>query len=233
MISIILPTYNEAENIKIILPLIFDVLATNDLNGEVVVVDDNSPDGTADVALSMKKTYPLKVHVRTNQRGLSTAAMKGFELSKGTICVLMDADLSHPVEKLPEMIKPIYTGKTDLTVGSRYIDGGGAKNWPFRRKIISIGAGLLSRGITKLSDPTSGFMAFNKDILKDVQLNPIGWKIVLEVIVKTDPHFIEIPILFNDRIKGESKLNLKAQFEYLHHLCRLYFYKIKKYINIG
>ncbi len=231
MVSIILPTYNEAENLKIIIPLIFDVLATNDLKGEVIVVDDNSPDGTAEVASSMKKDYPLQVHVRKNERGLSTAVMKGFELSKGSICVVMDADLSHPVKKLPEMIKPIYQGETELTIGSRYIEGGCAENWPFLRKFISIGAGLLSKGVVNLSDPTSGFMAFNKSILKNVKLDPVGWKIVLEVIVKADPHFIEIPIIFRDRIKGESKLNLKAQFEYLHHLCRLYSFKLKKNIK--
>jgi dolichol-phosphate mannosyltransferase len=225
MVSIILPTYNEAENVKLIIPKLFHVLNADNINAEIIVVDDDSPDGTADFALAIAAKYPVTVHLRKNMRGLATAVMKGFELAKGDICVVMDADLSHPVEKLPEMIKPIIEGKCDATIGSRYVSGGGSETWPLLRRIISRGAGLLARGVTTLSDPTSGFMAMRKTMLDGIELDPVGWKVVLEVMVKTKPRFMEIPIVFADRKKGKSKLGLNAQIDYLRHLWRLYCYK--------
>ena len=103
MVSIILPTYNEIENIKLIVPNLFQVLSDENIKAEIIIVDDNSPDGTADVAIAIAEQYPVRVHVRKNKRSLATAVIKGFELAKGDICVVMDADLSHPVEKLPDM----------------------------------------------------------------------------------------------------------------------------------
>jgi len=225
MISIILPTYNEADNIKLIIPKLSKVLNDNDIQGEIIVVDDNSPDGTADIVLVLAERYPARVHVRKNERGLSKAVIKGFELAQGDICVVMDADLSHPVEKIPAMLKPILEGKCDATVGSRNIIGGGCESWPLPRKIMSKGAGLLAKGVTTLSDPTSGFMAIKKSVIYGIKLDPLGWKIVLEVIVKTNPRVLEIPIVFTDREKGESKLGFRAQIDYIHHLWRLYCYK--------
>ena len=225
MLSVILPTYNEAENIKLIVPEIFRVLSESTIPGEILVIDDDSPDGTAGVAEEMSNRYPVSVHLRKKERGLATAVIKGLELSKGDICIVMDADLSHPVDKIPEMIDPIINGLCDATVGSRYVDGGSCDNWPFVRRVVSKGAGLLARGVTNLSDPTSGFMAIRKDMLSGVKLDPIGWKIVLEVIVKTNSRLMEIPIVFSDRQFGESKLDSKVQKEYLLHLWKLYCYK--------
>jgi dolichol-phosphate mannosyltransferase len=225
MISVILPTYNEAENIRRIIPAIAKVFQDEKIQGEVIVVDDDSPDGTAGTASELGNSFPVRVCVRKSDRGLSKAVMKGFELARGEICVVMDADLSHPVEKIPDMIQPIFEGRCDATVGSRYVVGGGAQNWPLLRKIISKGAGLLAKGVTGLSDPTSGFMALRKSILEGITLDPLGWKIVLEVIVKTKSRVMEIPIVFADREEGESKLGLKAQMDYLHHLGRLYAYR--------
>ena len=225
IVSIILPTYNEAENIKLIVPKISNVFKENNITGEILVIDDNSPDGTEDVAKRMENEYPVRVHGRKNERGLATAVMKGFELAKGDICVVMDADMSHPVEKIPEMIKPIIEGQCDATVGSRYIAGGNCENWSLKRIIISKGAGFLARGVVMLSDPTSGFMAFNKKIIDGVKLDPVGWKIVLEVIVKTNARFKEVPIIFSDRQFGKSKLNYSAQKEYLLHLWKLYCFR--------
>ena len=146
-------------------------------------------------------------------------------MAQGDVCVVMDADLSHPVEKIPNMIQPILEGKCDATVGSRYVDGGGSQNWPLIRRIVSKGAGLLAKGVTTLSDPTSGFMAVRRSILEGIQLDPLGWKIVLEVVVKTRSRVMEIPIVFADRVEGQSKLGLKAQIDYLRHLGRLYAYR--------
>jgi dolichol-phosphate mannosyltransferase len=228
MISIILPTFNEVENIRCIVPAISEVFQQQGIEGEILIVDDSSPDGTAEVASELADKYPVRVLVRKTARGLSKAVMEGFKLAKGDICIVMDADMSHPVEKIPAMIKPIVQQQCDATVGSRYIPGGGCENWPIGRKILSRGAGLLARGVTSLSDPTSGFMAIRKNVLNGIELDPRGWKIVLEVAVKTNPRILEVPIIFKERQEGESKLGVKAQMEYIHHLWRLYEYKHAK-----
>lgn len=116
-------------------------------------------------------------------------------------------------------------------MGSRYTEGGGSENWPWIRRVISQGAGLLARGVTDMTDPTSGFMAIRKNLLEGVKLDPVGWKIVLEVIVKANPVLKEVPISFADRIMGESKLPWKAQIDYLQHLWRLYHYKYQDWFK--
>ena len=225
IVSVILPTYNEAENIRLIVPKICNVLRENNVIGEILVIDDDSPDGTEEIARKMASQYPVRVHARKNERGLATAVMKGFELARGEICLVMDADMSHPVEKIPEMIKPIIEGHYDATVGSRYMTGGNCEHWSVKRIVISKGAGLLARGVARLSDPTSGFMAFRRRIIDGIKLDPVGWKIVLEVIVKTNARFKEIPIIFVDRQFGKSKLNPSVQKEYLSHLWKLYCFR--------
>jgi dolichol-phosphate mannosyltransferase len=225
MISIILPTYNEIDNIKIIIPKIAEILDKEGLKWEIIVVDDNSPDGTASLAEGFSERYPVKVFVRKLDRGLSKSVIKGFELSEGDICLVMDADLSHPIEKIPEMVKPIILNECDATVGSRNIPGGGSAEWPLFRRTISKIAGYMARGVISMSDPTSGFMAIRKGILDNIDIDPLGWKIVLEVIVKSQPRIKEIPIMFSERKMGKSKLGIKAQLDYLHHLWRLYSFK--------
>ena len=231
MISVILPTYNEAANIRRIIPAITRVFQDHSMEGEVIVVDDDSPDGTASVVASLANSYPVKVQVRKSNRGLSRAVIEGFALAQGDVCVVMDADLSHPVEKIPDMIKPILEGKCDVTVGSRYVAGGGAEDWALVRRIVSRGAGLLAKGVTTLSDPTSGFMALRKGVLDGASLDPLGWKIVLEVVVKTGAKVMEIPIVFADRLEGRSKLGLKAQIDYLRHLGRLYAHRYPLFLE--
>jgi dolichol-phosphate mannosyltransferase len=225
MISIIIPTYDEAHNIRMIIPTLSKVLSSEGIEGEIIVVDDDSPDGTAKIALELSDRYPVRVHVCKDERGLSKAVIKGFELAEGDICIVMDADLSHPVEKVPAMVKPILENECDATVGTRYVAGGGCESWGLLRRVISKSAGLLAKGVTSLSDPTSGFMAIRKSIINGKPLDPLGWKIVLEVIVKTKPRVLEVPIIFSDRKEGKSKLGLRAQFDYVHHLWRLYCYK--------
>lgn len=225
MLSIILPTYNEAENISLIVTKITRLLEDKNIKGEIIIVDDNSPDGTADLAQKMSGEFPVRVCIRKNKRGLARSVVEGFKLAKGDIFLVMDADLSHPVEKIPDMIGPILKGKCDMTVGSRYVSEGNFETWTFIRKAMSKWAGLLAKGVTNISDPTSGYMAIKKEILNGVNLDPIGWKIVLETIVKTNSRVIEVPIVFVDRQKGKSKLNFKIQMAYLYHLWKLYCYK--------
>jgi dolichol-phosphate mannosyltransferase len=225
MISIILPTYNEIDNINIIIPKIAEVLDREGFKWEIIIVDDNSPDDTASAAERFVKKYPIRICVRKTDRGLSKAVIKGFKLAEGDICLVMDSDLSHPVEKIPDMVKPIISNECDATVGSRNIPGGGCAEWPLFRRIISKLAGYMARGITSLSDPTSGFMAIRKGILDNIDIDPLGWKIVLEVTVKAKPRIKEIPILFSERRMGKSKLGINAQMDYLHHLWRLYSFR--------
>ncbi|MBW1915781.1 MAG: glycosyltransferase family 2 protein [Deltaproteobacteria bacterium] len=224
MISIILPTYNEVENIRVIVANLLRLLEKENIEGEIIVVDDDSPDGTAAIAMGFIEKYPVSVYVRKSDRGLSKAVIKGFELAKGDVCLVIDADLSHPVEKIPAMIRPILEDKCDMTVGSRYIEGGGWEDFSLVREIVSKMAGFLAKGITTLSDPTSGFMAIRKNIINEMKLDPLGWKIVLEVAVKGKPRIKEIPILFGERKKGRSKLGFKAQIDYIRHLWHLYCY---------
>jgi len=226
-VSVVLPTYNEAENMPMILPKICSVLAGAGLRGEVIVVDDNSPDGTGEVARKLSETLPVRVLVRTEDRGLATAVIAGFKLSRAQVCVVMDADGSHPVEKLPEMIKPILADRADITVGSRHVTDGGIGQWPLHRQIVSKAAALMTLGLTKMSDPTSGFMAIRRKFLQGIKLNPVGWKIVLEIVVKAETNrLMEVPITFNDRALGESKMSVKEQWNYIKHLYRLYRYKM-------
>jgi dolichol-phosphate mannosyltransferase len=229
--SIILPTYNEAENLPIIIPQIDDVLQKAGIKGEIIVVDDNSPDKTGEVAQKLGKKYPVKCIVRTEERGLATAVLAGFASSRAKIVVVMDADGSHPIDKLPEMIRPILNDKYEATVGTRYMDGGATSDWPLLRKIISKGAALLTLGLTKMKDPTSGFMAISRTLIADKHFAPIGWKIVLEIMVRTNPKLQEVPITFKDRLYGQSKLSIKEQWNYLRHLEKLYEYKFRTIIE--
>jgi dolichol-phosphate mannosyltransferase len=226
-VSVVLPTYNEAENTPIIIPKICSVLANAGIHGEVIVVDDNSPDGTEEVVRRLSETLPIRIAVRTEDRGLATAVIAGFEMSAAKVCVVMDADGSHPVEKLPEMIKPILADHADITVGSRYVTDGGIGQWPLHRQIVSKAAALMTLGLTKMSDPTSGFMAIRRKMLQGIKLNPVGWKIVLEIVVKAETdRIIEVPIAFIDRELGESKMSAREQWNYIKHLYRLYKFRL-------
>lgn len=222
-VSVVIPTYKEADNIQIIIPQICEVLEQAGIRGEVIVVDDDSPDKTGNVAEKLAETYPVRAHIRKGSRSLATAVLAGIEISTARVCVVMDADGSHPVEKLPELILPVLEDRADITVGSRRIEGGGSENWPWHRRLVSKAASWMTAGLSDMTDPTSGFMAVRRDLLQNLKLDPVGWKIVLEVVVKAAPaRLLEIPILFKNREKGESKLGFRQQLDYVRHLFRLH-----------
>ncbi|MFH1237614.1 MAG: polyprenol monophosphomannose synthase [Candidatus Aenigmatarchaeota archaeon] len=228
-VSVIVPTYNERENIAILIPRIFSSLENNAMHGEVIVVDDGSPDGTADVAEKLGGEYAVRVLRRPRKAGLSSAVIAGFEKAEGDVIGVIDADLSHPPEEIPRMARPIMDGSTDITVASRYIAGGGVENWPLKRQIISNGARALARPITGLKDPLSGFFFFRKSVIEGKKLNTTGYKIGLEVIAKSgDARIVEIPYTFSDRARGESKLGIGEYVNYLRHLSKLYLHKIRR-----
>lgn len=229
LVSIVIPTYNEKENIEKLVPAVFGVLEENKIRGEIVVVDDNSPDRTWKSVKDLEKNFDVKLVRRKEKSGLSTAVLEGIKKSSGDVIGVMDADFSHPPETIPEMVKPITGGEADMTVGDRYMEGGGIKGWPVKRRIISWFAGLLARPLTSVKDTTTGFFFFNKNVIRGKELNPSGYKIGLEIFVKGDFSRIKpVPFTFVDRKIGESKLGVKQDMEYLYHLIKLYWYKMNK-----
>ncbi|MBN1898729.1 MAG: polyprenol monophosphomannose synthase [Spirochaetes bacterium] len=223
MVSIILPVLNEGENLKILVPEIYKILKKEIF--EIIVIDDDSKDNTDQILKGMKQK--VTYIARKDKKGLSSAVIKGFDLARGDVYLVMDSDLSHPVDVIPRLLKEIRQG-ADIAIASRYIQGGGVTKWPWPRKLISVFATLLARPIVPVKDPLAGFFCLKKNVIKNVSLNPIGFKILLEIIVKGHhDKIMEIPYMFRDRFAGESKADIKIYFQYNLHLVKLYFYKFK------
>lgn len=218
-LSLIIPTYNEKENIQTLLYLIYSEFKKYNIQGEVILVDDNSPDKTGEIVESLKKKYPsLQIIHRTGKLGLSSAVLEGFKIAKSDILGVMDADLSHPVEKINSLYQEIKNG-ADLAIGSRYIKGGKIKGWGLRRKLMSRFATLLAIPLTTVKDPMTGFFLLKKEFIKDKSLNPKGFKILLEIIIKGNCKNIkEVPITFTNRTKGKSKVGFSEIFHYIQNL---------------
>jgi dolichol-phosphate mannosyltransferase len=233
-VSVVLPTYREAENLPIIVPRIAAALAGISLRCEILIVDDDSPDGTPVVCAALAERFPLRLLVRRGQRGLASAVLFGIKQAAGTVVVVMDADLSHPPEKIPELVRPVLAGDYNIAVGSRYVTGGGVDaGWSWYRRLNSRFATLLARPLTPVRDALAGFFALRRTILNDAPpLNPIGYKVLLEILVKVrGVRAVEVPITFVDRQVGQSKLNWRVQVNYLRHLGRLYGYAARQAIR--
>lgn len=221
MLSIVIPTLNERENVRRLIPEVFSVLEKNRMEGEVIVSDDDSPDGTGQAVRELGKLFPVRVLVRKGNRGLSASVIDGWAIAEGDVVGVMDADFSHPVEAIPRMASRFP--ECDMVVASRHVSGGGIEDWPLRRRVMSRAARLLARGLTNLSDPMSGFFMVKRDCVDLGRLSPIGYKILLEVMVKCPPkRIVEVPIVFRNRLYGESKLGGKVMWQYLRHVFRLY-----------
>ena len=222
-ITIVIPTYNERENI---IPLVESISkSVSGYNYEILFVDDDSKDGTVEAIDSLKDRYPVRVIVRHGEKGLASAVVKGFENAKHDLIVVMDADLQHPPGRVPHLLNALSQG-ADIAVGSRYVLGGGCDDWSGLRKLISRGAiilaGLALPQSRRVKDPMSGFFALKRKVVKEVKLDPIGYKILLEVLVMGKYNkVVEIPFKFQLRELGKSKLDLNQQYEYLRHLGRL------------
>jgi dolichol-phosphate mannosyltransferase len=222
-ISIIVPAYKEKENIG---PLVERIHASlSKYNYEVVIVDDNSMDGSEELVAVLAKKYPVKIIVRKNKRGLSSAVMDGIAATDGENVIVMDADLQHPPEVLPDIVKALETH--DFVMASRYIKGGSPGEWKISRKIVSKVATLLAIFIArKVKDPMSGFFGFKRAVVDTATLSPTGWKIGLEILVRSKfKNVTEVPFTFVPRARGESKLSSKIMTEYVKQLFSLYSYK--------
>jgi dolichol-phosphate mannosyltransferase len=231
-VSIIIPTYNESKNILQVLESIEQNLPKN-TTAQTIVIDDNSPDGTAklveDYLQNVKKIadHTIDVIQRKTKEGLSSAILKGIQYATGNTIVVMDSDLSHPASLLPKMLDALKQPKYDIVIASRYVKGGSISGWTIKRKLVSKIATLIAkRGLgVKAKDPMSGFFAFKKQIIQGLQFDAIGYKMLLEILVKTkNKNILEIPYTFTNRKFGASKLDAKAIFDYLKSAWNLYRY---------
>ena len=224
-VSIVVPTLNEAVNLPGLLHRIDDTMGGRPY--EVVIVDDGSADDTPAVSSVLARQYPVQLFVRTKPKdGLSEPVLYGLVRTRGNLLVVMDADLQHPPEQIPNLLAPLEHDETEFVIGSRYVAGGSTDGkWGVLRRLNSWAATFLARpfaGHTR--DPMSGFFALRRETYERAgQLNPIGYKIALELMCKCRVRKVcEVPIHFGVREAGESKLSVKQQVRYLDHLSRLY-----------
>ena len=222
LLTIVVPTYNERENLPVLARRVFAALAPQPC--ELFVVDDDSPDGTAAVAAELAATQPVRCVVRREERGLATAVIAGLRAARGEFVVVMDADLSHPPESIPTLLTALRDPRVEMAIGSRFVPGGRVDlHWPLYRRLNSLVARLLARPLTPVRDMMSGFFCVRRADLRLDGLRPIGYKIALELIVRHRwRHVVEVPIAFADRAAGQTKLNVGEQLRYLRHLARLY-----------
>jgi dolichol-phosphate mannosyltransferase len=225
-VTIVVPTYKEVESLPHLIDRVASVREAHGLDIDMLIMDDDSRDGSAELVAARPESW-VKLVVRTSDRGLSPAVLDGLRQARGDVLVCMDADLSHPPEALPEIISKLNDG-ADFVVGSRYVAGGSTSDdWGVLRWLNSRIATLFARPLTSVRDPMAGFFGLKRSTFeRGTQLNPIGYKIGLELIVKCGcERVVEIPIHFEDRRFGESKLTFKQQLLYLQHLRRLYIFK--------
>jgi dolichol-phosphate mannosyltransferase len=226
-VSVIVPTYREAPNLPVLVGAVRDALA-GVANYEVVIVDDDSGDGTEQACEELAKSHPLRLLVRRGERGLASAVVRGMSEAKGDWLVVMDADLSHPPEAIPSLLAPLREG-ADFAVGSRYVAGGSTEEgWGLYRWLNSKAATLLAWPLARVADPMAGFFALPRSLFANAApLDPIGYKIGLELLVKCRCRRVaEVPIHFRNRLHGQSKLSLREQVNYLRHLGRLYRFRL-------
>ncbi len=221
--SLVIPTYNERDNIASLVNQIHRALAGYDY--EVIFIDDDSQDGTAEAIRELAGRFPVRVVVRRDKKGLASAVVDGIGCAGSGIVGVMDADLQHPPEVIPELYRALEKG-AEVAVASRYVKGGGCVGWGLARRIISRGAVLLAHlflpETKNVRDPMSGFFMFRKKVVEGTELTPTGYKILLEILVKGKYRKLaEVPYCFRTRQEGKSKLNARQQLDYLKHIYRL------------
>jgi dolichol-phosphate mannosyltransferase len=228
MFSLVVPTYNERFNIGPLIGRIEAVLKQERHDYEIFLVDDNSPDETWKLAQEMAQENPrLRVIRREGARGLATAVVDGWKAAKGEILGVMDADLQHPPEILPDLLGPLLKGRADIAIGSRHVSGGSVGRWNLTRRSVSRGASaiafmLLSKVLRPVRDPMSGFFLLKRSVIDLALLRPTGYKILLEILAKGNyRRVVEVPFVFETRKHGKSKLGPKQYFEFLIHLGML------------
>ncbi len=233
MLSLILPTYNEAQNLPTLIDLLDGVLGG--ISHEIIVVDDNSPDGTWRVAQMMAQDFPsVRVLRRIGKKGLSSAVVDGFDAAGGDIVAVMDADGQHDSALLLAMFRMIENHSADIVIASRYVPGGSVGDWVRDRRIISkIGTFFCNRlSVSPVSDPLGGFFMMRHSLYKDIRssLKPTGFKILLEILanVPESVRLHELPLIFRPRLHGESKLSLRVHIDFALQVFRL---ALRKFVH--
>lgn len=230
--SVILPTYNERENLPLMISMLNDAFSCSKLDYEVVIVEDSSPDGTLEVAKELQKVYSSRhvvIHSRPGKMGLGSAYIDGLKLCKGDFVFLMDADMSHHPRDIPNFIAKQQEGDYDVVTGTRYAQGGGIAGWDLKRILTSRGANFIATFLLNpnVSDLTGSYRLYKKAVLEDLMLSVKGKTYVfqMEVIVRARVKgysIAEVPIIFVDRLYGESKLGATEIVSYLKGLWNLF-----------
>ncbi|HKO04734.1 MAG TPA: glycosyltransferase [Candidatus Acidoferrales bacterium] len=229
MISLVVPTYNEKANIARLVERAGAALAQCGEEYELIIVDDGSADGTGEEVrrLAADGRPWLRLLERAYERDLSTAVVAGWRIARGDVLGCMDADLQHPPELLPRMLAALRGGPADVVVGSRHVSGGGVSEWSLWRRFVSWTATLMADAILpgtlgKVADPMSGFFLMRAEVIGRAALNPIGYKILLEVLARGNySRVAEVPYVFEERAKGGSKMTARTAVQYLAHLVRI------------
>ncbi|HDJ83652.1 MAG TPA: glycosyltransferase family 2 protein, partial [Desulfurococcaceae archaeon] len=239
-LSIVIPTYNEAENIATLIEAVTRYIDAS--KHEIILVDDNSPDNTWLQALRLIPQLQTNIVVmrRIGIKGLSTAIIDGIVISEGEYALVMDADLQHPPEYIPSLLQSAKSRNADIVIGSRYTKGGGVEGWPKLRLLISKTASLIAKLLLpearKLSDPMSGFFLVKRYVVLQnrKQLSPKGFKVLLEILVKCKyERVVEVPYVFRSRLRGYSKLGYKQILLYLLHILNLCRWRPFKFALVG
>jgi dolichol-phosphate mannosyltransferase len=226
VLSIVIPTYNERARLGELVSELFGVLARHQLSSELIIVDDNSPDGTGQLADELAARHRIRVVHRAGKLGLGTAVMEGFAAAAGQVLAVMDADLSHPPDVLPRLLDTLQAHDADLVIASRYVPGGRTKNWPVDRRVMSRLACLLARPVTAARDATSGYFLIRREAVRGIAIKAGGFKICLELLVRGRVRkVVEMPYEFVDRTAGESKMSWREAAGYFVQLRDLYRYR--------
>ena len=226
-VSIVVPTFREAANLPALARRVHAALSDRGIEWELVLADDDSGDGSDAVVAELAQHLPVRMETRRETpRDLSRSVLFGIRCARFDRVVVMDADLSHPPERIIDLLRAL-DGGCDMALGSRYAPGGGVdRAWSPWRFLNSRAATLLARPLVRCSDPMSGFFAIDRRTLPDPRtLQPIGYKIALELMVRGRLRVEEVPIGFRDRVRGKSKMGWRQQIDFLRHLYLLYVHR--------
>jgi dolichol-phosphate mannosyltransferase len=219
----VVPTYNERARLSELVDAVLAAAEQAAIQLEIVIVDDNSPDGTGALADELARTRPVRVVHRAGKLGLGTAVVEGFAVATSDVVGVMDADFSHPPSLVPQMLAVFRSTGADLLVASRYVPGGSTPSWPWARRMMSRAACWLARPLSPIRDASSGFFLIKRSVARGVTIQAGGFKICLELLVRARPaRLVEMPYQFDDREQGESKMSVKEAAGYLVQLKDLY-----------
>lgn len=224
-LSLIIPTYNEAKNLPLLLAEIEQVIDRTWLDLEYIIVDDNSPDGTGQVAEDLSKQYPVKVLHRAGKQGLGSAVRAGFAASTRPNLGVMDADLSHDPQILGSMVQALV--EYDIVLGSRFQEGSEVEQWQWWRRLLSQTGVTITCWLTGVRDPLSGYFVFRRNVIEGVSLETTGYKILLEILIKGKHSKVkEVPFRFRIRRFSTSKLEMREYWLFIKQIISYSLYRL-------